>query len=137
MSPNIHASDLLPIDDSSLLVRRSESPTVGQVGRLVTTPGEVKVFKPDDLHSEITAWLHPFRDVNARLESIRLGGIEGAGRYNLEAYFEVSIPSASFAAQEKRIVAEASKLSIEPRFVTSVNPVRVSVDLRIHGDYIK
>jgi hypothetical protein len=108
--------------------------TIREIALAFSDERPAVVFKPDDAFSEITAWLRPFRQMGAQLVAIRLGGLQSAGRKHLESYFELKIPAAQYAGNRDRLNAEMKELRIRPRVTDDMDPVVISVDLRIYGD---
>jgi hypothetical protein len=136
LSKNVHASSLIPLHyPTDILVdQRGEARTLSQILDRLRKPEGVSIFKPDDLEGDVRAWLGSLRGTGANLNSIRLGGIELAGRPQLEAYFDTQLSRESYLANRDRILKEMASLPFFPRVVDTVNPVVITFDVRIHGD---
>jgi len=131
----IRQSALVPVEYSARFIVQQKGSTLQQIMNAFEGEANAKVFVPDNFQAEIQTWLQPFRGMDAELFAVRLSGVQGAGRPALECYWDLKIPSQTYAANQSRIETDMQQLTIPPRVTNSGDYVTVDVDARIHGDY--
>jgi hypothetical protein len=130
------ASKVLPVRRYDDLLGAGPQPRkLLDIAALLRGPRPIDVFRPDDLRAELELWLAPVARTTATLYDARPGGINMAGRPTAECYLEVRVSRATFLEQQDTIRKRFKALPLEPRVVDSGDPVLITVDARIHGDF--
>jgi hypothetical protein len=91
----IRPSALIPVEYAARFVVEKSGSTLQQVIDSFEGEASARVFKPDNFQAEIQSSLQPFRSMGAELISVRLSGVQGAGRLALECYWDRNSKSAS------------------------------------------
>ena len=138
MASGLRASGMIPVRTHAdfATARDGRSPTLFDITAALRRSAPIEVFKPDDLRGELLLWLAPFAQTTATLHNVRSGGMNLAGRPTIEGYLELRMSRASFLQQASTIRERITTLPIAPRIVETIDPVQITIDARIHGDFV-
>ena len=134
----LRASPIIPVRTHAdfATARDGRSPTLFDIAAALRRSPPIEIFKPDDLRGELLLWLAPFAQTTATLHNVRSGGMNLAGRPTIEGYLELRLSRASFLQQASTIRERITTLPIAPRIVETIDPVQITIDARIHGDFV-